>query len=142
MPRASRRLLPLLLAVGAASCGPAAEQVRKVTYPANFDYLTRGEVRTEMEKLAVAVVKLDHYLRGAEGGNGIDRANVVAMLDQIDQAASSLDTGGSAHNHPVIAAGMPAFRRDIQAARKLAAQDPPNYYLAGAVAGACGYCHR
>jgi len=35
-----------------------------------------------------------------------------------------------------------AFRRDIEMARLAAERDPPNYFLAGSVAGSCSYCHE
>lgn len=39
-----------------------------------------------------------------------------------------------------ISANVDLLRQDIQQARKAAERDPPNYFYAGAVSGACLYC--
>jgi hypothetical protein len=52
-----------------------------------------------------------------------------------------LQLDGRRSNHPMLEAHFDQFRQDIIRARDAVRADPPAYFLAGAVSGACVYCH-
>jgi hypothetical protein len=47
----------------------------------------------------------------------------------------------SQSNHPRIQEHAPHLRADLDRALLAVKKDPPNYYYAGVVSGACTYCH-
>jgi hypothetical protein len=128
--------LPLLLWRCASSPG---ENVRAATYPPSFEYITRGEIRSSMGRLARVAAELDAAVRSDPPA---DPGRVVTLLDEMDRAASDLDRDGSASNHPLLGSNLARFRRDLEGARAAARADPPSLYLAGTVVGSCSYCHR
>lgn len=134
-----RHLAPLGLVFLFACSSQESGALRKVTYGRDFHYLEKQQVRGAMDKIAKEVVALEALLR-AEAAP--EQAQVVLHLDGMIAAAGELEGSASASNHPILDANLPTFRRDLTAARAAAAKDPPNYYLAGSVAGACQYCHH
>lgn len=128
--------LGLLLCACTSSEGGA---LRQVTYGRDFHYLEKQEVRTAMDRIAKEVVALEALLRADAPA---PQPQVLLHLDAMIAAAAELEAPGRAGNHPILDANLPTFRRDLNAARSSAAKDPPNYYLAGSVAGACQYCHH
>lgn len=125
-----------VVAIGVSCATP--NQVRELTYPKELSYLARADIHAAMKALATHAVALDGLLRvpGAEPVN----ADVLTHLDAIAAAVSGLDKPGRA-THPLLDRNLDAFRRDVTAARNDAAQVPPRYFLAGAIAGSCRYCH-
>lgn len=59
----------------------------------------------------------------------------------MDDAIADLATYGRPTNHPLIAEHLDDFRRALATARAAVASERPNYYLVGAVSGACLSCH-
>jgi hypothetical protein len=125
-----------------AACADVAHEVREHTYPRDFEYLTQGEIQGAMGQLAAQVRSLDLLL--AEGAPRTDerRREVVERLETMERIARSLGTGDVRSNHPRLDEGIDAFRERLASARRAAQADPPNYYLAGSVSGACRYCHH
>jgi hypothetical protein len=138
-----RRLISIGIVLGLAACsGKPLEQVRRAAYPPSFEYIEREEVRQEMRAIVRSVRRLDVALRSSTLEGEALRAEVVAELALMEQAISRLEPAGTRSNHPLIDANLGAFQTDVRAARETAERSPPSYYLAGAVAGACAYCHR
>jgi len=131
----------LLAAATAAivGCHGSTAHIRQYTYPPDFRYIEQHELSTAMGRLAVGVDGLNRLLRPA--GPPPAPAAVVAQLDELQSIASRL-TGTVGTNHPWLDKNLPTFRRDIELAKRAAGHDPPNYYLAGTIAGACDYCHQ
>lgn len=126
-------LLPVL------ACSNAAEVVRSTTYPPDFAYIARADVRTEMHALASKVAELDRVLREP----GVKpRQQVSTLLIDIERIALSLQRGRGQSNHPLIDAHLPSLIEDVAASRRAVEAEPPNYFLAGSVVGSCVYCHR
>lgn len=117
-----------LLTALLCACSP----VRSVTYPPSFRYLPQADIRSTMWHLAGDVVELDRLLR--EGGD------VPARLAAMQAHAAELT--GQPTNHPKIDQHLPAFQRDLAAAKLAAEATPPNYALAGMLAGSCMACHE
>jgi hypothetical protein len=67
--------------------------------------------------------------------------SVGSLLAGMEEAAASLGPAGWPSNHPQIGANLDRLWRDIEHARRAAEREPPNYFYAGVVSGACLYCH-
>ena len=94
-----------------------------------------------MRDLAMSALALDTRLRDKDRPQDELQEDVLGHLTAMELAAAQLDGPGRA-THPLIDQNLPAFRRDIAAAKAAAAADPPDYFLAGSVVGSCRYCHR
>lgn len=130
-----------LLVLGA--CVTAGPAVRKMTYAPDLRYLAGRQVSEVMHVLAKASVELDALLReDPPPPETTDvKSEVIRLLLEMEKAASDLDAGPTT-NHPVLDENLGLFRTDLAAAREAAEVDPPNYFLAGSVAGSCLlYCH-
>jgi hypothetical protein len=142
----------LVVAVSVLLACAGAQEIREYTYPRSFEYISRGEIQTTMGQLAVQVRRLDELLIGTEPRTVEDRVEspvhdgrrqrkVVELLEDMERVARALGTGDVRSNHPRLDEGADPFRERLAAARRAAERDPPNYYLAGTVSGACRYCH-
>lgn len=139
---ASRTLLTGIAIAAAMGCGGSAQRLRGYTYPPDFRYIAPHELSTAMGRLALAVDRLDDLLRPGPAGGDALQAQVVGQLRELAGIASELTAGSVGTNHPWLDHNIESFRLDVELARRAATHDPPNYYLAGSIAGACGYCHQ
>lgn len=130
----------LLGALALQSCDPAA--IRQVTYPPSFQYLEQGEVRTAMGRLARDMNRLQTVLSPDGPPPVQQQAEVVRLLRDMEAVAKELVPEGRRTNHPQIDRNIEAFRHELELARAGAERDPPNYFLAGSITGACQSCHR
>lgn len=121
-------------------CAGAAKQVRQYTYPPDFRYITRDELRSTMWQLAYHSRELNQLMRGPETPQQ-HRAEIIEQLRAMENAAASLGQSGWPSNHPVIDTNLPNFRRDLRTAREAVEGDSPNFLLVAPVTGACVYCH-
>jgi hypothetical protein len=71
----------------------------------------------------------------------LQRDQVSHHLQAMEQVMIDLNRTGWPTNHPMIDANLSTFLRDIRSARDAVRRDPPNFFLAGAISGACAYCH-
>ena len=78
---------------------------------------------------------------GAESGND-QRSQIVLLLADMGQTVEQLGPDPWSSNHPQLGEGLRTLADDLRAARTAAEHDPPSYFLAGSVSGACLYCHR
>lgn len=85
-------------------------------------------------------IELRRLLLQASGADQYPRSQIVLLLSDMEQTAQQLHPDSS--NHPELAGGLEALAEDLHAARLAVEHEPPSYYLAGSVSGACGYCHR
>ncbi len=123
------------------ACG-ASETIRRVTYPPDFRYLEQHDVTSAMWRLARDVRALKGLLGGTDGLSPESHKEVIRLLREMETTAGELDPAGRRSTHPRIDQNIGAFRRDLAMARQAAERDPPNYFLAGNVAGSCSYCHE
>jgi len=121
-------------------CGSGAA-IRQVTYPPSFQYLEQREVHTAMGRLARDINRLERLLTSDGAVNAQQRDQVVGVLRDMETAAAELAPQGRRTNHPRIDRNIEAFRHELQLARLAAEQEPPNYFPAGSIAGACQACH-
>ncbi len=94
-----------------------------------------------MWQLARDVRELHLLMQNTETIDERQRAEIVQLLTEMEQATDDLKTDGRPSNHPLINSNLAPFRRDISLAREAVQKNPPSYFLVGSVTGACMYCH-
>jgi hypothetical protein len=129
-----------LLCWALIGCADLARRVRQYTYPPDFRYIERDQLRSTMWQLAFHWRELNRLLGLAEKQEP-ERAEIIAHLRSMEQAAEKLGGTGWPSNHPLLDMHLPAFRQNIKFAREAVERESPNYLLAGQVSGACAYCH-
>jgi hypothetical protein len=129
----------LLLAFALSACASFAASLRQYTYPPDFKYIPRYEIRSTMWQLASEVRELDKALREPGIIDEERHALISRLLNSMDQTTVRLNGSGRTSNHPLLDQNLPAFRRDIALARQ--GVERGNYVLVGFLPGACVYCH-
>lgn len=92
-----------------------------------------------MRELASRVGELDGMLRASRPLDPAQRARVATLLAQIEELTSRL-AELPAGEHPRLRE-LSRLRSDVRRARDAVTSEPPDYYFAGAISGACVYCH-
>ncbi len=90
-----------------------------------------------MWRIQASVDKLDRLMKQPQP----KKPEVVAVLAKIEIAAKQLTTTKIQSKHPLLKDNGRGFLRSASDALKGAAADPPNYYPAGKLSGACIHCH-
>lgn len=140
-------LFALLICVLITSCSSQiTSEVRKVTYPPDFTYVEKSDLRSEMEKLSHQMILLERALSQTHQSNElaeeIQREEVLDSLREMGRIASRINKGDAPSNHPFMENYMKDFISKVDKARGAASIQPPRYYYAGKVAGGCTNCHR
>lgn len=152
-PFMTRALLILMVGTSLGSCA----SIRHVTYPPDFHYLDSQEVKSVMHEMACHLLQLQQLVVPDAGimpdtPRRVPQDAVLAELDALERTAASL-TGSSgtdvngkptrpATNHLLIDNHIDEFMAQIQRARWLVDNDPPDYYGVGQLAGNCLACHQ
>jgi hypothetical protein len=137
-----RALLALAASLASLACSPAArERLREHTYPPSFNYITQEQLHAAMWQLADHSAQLDRLMREPGAGDEPLQARVILELGEMERAAAELGPGGWPSNHPLVSRNIDRFRQDLADARHAAALEPPSFFLAGSVSGACMHCH-
>ncbi len=88
-----------LMAFQMFGCADFARWVRQYTYPAEFRYLERDEVRSTMRELAFHSRELIHLMQSSDGPQA-GRTEIIMHLRAMEEAAEKLDQSGWPTNHP------------------------------------------
>ena len=133
-----------MLVVTLLVCGLLAgcAQIRKATYPRDYVYLERKQVRSQMALLGMHMRHLDEILLDNSTVGSEQQERILAILNQIDEGTRKLGGAGITTNHLVIDEHLDQFRLDLNQAIDNARADPPNYFALGRLAGSCVGCHR
>jgi hypothetical protein len=122
-----------------------AASLRKVTYPPEFKYTVKNELRSDMGELAQQVRILDQALYEQHDKTDVNkeqqRQQVLVALQKISNIAAKLEATKSGANHPFMQNYMQDFIAKVDQARVAASLQQPRYYFAGKVSGACTNCH-
>jgi len=110
-----------------------------MTYPPDFHYVTRSEVRAIMTEMADSVITIDDSLR--DEADADQQKTVIKALERMQKAMAKLSGVGPPTNHPMFAERLGKLQTDVGAALTGAGQTPPNYFFAGSLVGSCLYCH-
>lgn len=135
-----RLILAMVIAVQLSGCSDMARWVRQYTYPSEFRYVQRDEVRATMRQLALRSRQLDELMLQDEAPEK-HRREIIEHLRAMESLAEKLDQSGFSTNHPKVDMNLPKFRSDLKLAREGIERDPPNFLLAALVRGACDSCH-
>ena len=131
--------------VAAMIAGCSMSDVRKMTYPPDFNYIDSQTISGEMAKMAAEIAILDYALVPPENDTPQARASqqrrVVSALANIEKIATRLKSNNEGSNHPYMQDFMTDFVAKVDEARTAASLTEPRYYYAGKVAGACAACH-
>lgn len=131
-----------LCAAGTSGCtSDLLERTRAHTYPPNFNYIPNEKLDSTMWQMAAQVDELDERLREATAGDEALQGDVVRMLGEMEQTSRALGMGGWPSNHPQVSRNVETFRLDLHHARRAVELNPPSYFLAGSISGACMHCH-
>jgi len=135
-----RLLFTALMMLQLTGCADFARWVRQYTYPSEFRYVERDDVRSAMRQLAFHSRELNQLIQSDDASEQ-RRSEILVHLRAMEAAAEKLDQSGWPTNHPMIEMNLPKFRRDLKFAREAIEREPPNYPFVGPVTGACIYCH-
>ena len=127
--------------LGAALVGGCAH-IRKATYPDDFIYLERKEIRNEMVLLSLYLREIDDILRDDATVSSEQQARIVSVLAKIDASADKLGAGNVRTNHLLIDDNIDQFKAELNLAMGDARSDPPNYFALGRLSGSCLGCHK
>lgn len=96
-----------------------------------------------MWKMAASVGRINAIMRRGENRpiSDAEQTEVVLLLGRIEAVADRLSAGDARVLHPVLGRHIDDFRKDVAIARRHAAAEPPNFFMAGTIAGACANCH-
>lgn len=131
-------ILPLIL----TGCSHSAlETVSKVTYPPDFNYISKSKIQDTMHQFAWYSTLLDNSLRGVDTVTEEQRENAISILRKMEKLSLNLASQDLRSNHQVVTHNIDRFRHKIIDARIALQKTPPNYYLAGTVSGYCLSCH-
>lgn len=119
----------------------ACTQVQWKTYPPDMIYLDDEQIKGTMQGLNASIWTLNDIFDSNEHISGYERERIISLLQQMEQEAVRLGAGTQKTDHLFIDANIDQFKYDVEAARKAASADPPNYYLAGRLSGSCIACH-
>jgi hypothetical protein len=122
-------------------CADFPGWVRQYTYPPGFHYITDEQLRSTMWRLAFHSRELNRLMISSVTPES-HREEILEHLDAMERAGRELNRTGWPSNHPLVDANRSSFLQDIRTAEEAVSRDPPNFLLAGAVSGACVYCHR
>jgi hypothetical protein len=123
------------------ACADLPARVRRHTYPPDFKYIGRAELRSAMWQLASQVSQLDDLMRQPGPIDDGRRAQIAQLLSTMEDTTRQLATHGRPTNHPLISDHLDGFQRALATARAALASERPNYYVVGSVSGACLVCH-
>lgn len=133
--------MTVLLAIPLAACTDVPALLRRHTYPPNFKYIDRTQLRSAMWQLADEVSALDRLMRQPGAIDAARRAEVERLLTAMLAATGALQAHGRPTNHPLMSEHLEGFQRDLTQALAGVEAEPPNYYLVGTVSGTCLTCH-
>ena len=143
--RGSRRFLLaclVMLTALAVGCEATRERVRATTMPPDLRYLPPEQIRTAMWVLAAEIAELERILETPElMDRPVTQSDVRARLARMRVAAESIDVPGKTTQHPVLNRNLDRFLGRLRQAERAVDRDPPNYFPASTLAGACFVCH-
>lgn len=126
-----RPWIVVIALLAAPACGSSGSS--------KVDVMPKDELHSDMWTLAELTSELDTLMR--EQGNDVRQDEVVKLLSHIERVSERLAQPSNRKKHPLMEEEIDGFKQRAMEARIAAAGTPPNYYLAGALAGACIYCH-
>ena len=119
----------------------ALENVRKLTYPPDFNYISQKNLTDTMQTFALYTSLLDNSLRDTAAVTAEQRLSAINLLSKMEKLSLRLGSETLSSNHNIVSFNIGTFRQSIIHARKGLQETPPNYYRAGKLSGYCINCH-
>lgn len=140
-PGGRNKLRLILIALLCAGVVFGCAQIRKATYPRDFVYLERKQLRSKMALLSfylrqVDETMLDHSIAGSD-----PQQDILGLLNKIEALTAELGAGVET-NHLVIDDHIDEFKIDLNTAINNASASPPDYFALGKLTGSCIGCHK
>lgn len=133
----------LAVVLGSAACESAWPQfIRRHTYPPDFQYVSEEQLRSSMWLLGRDTLELRRVLADNSISEETRRTRAELLLGAMEGTVQQIGPTQWSTNHPELKVGLESLESDVHAAREAVKHDPPSYFLAGSVSGACLYCHR
>ena len=132
----NNKLRLLLIALLCAGIVFGCAQIRKVTYPNDFVYLERKQLRSKMALLSLYMRHLDEILLEDPTVSSDQQQRILELLYKVEDLTYELG-GGVTINHLVIDDHIDEFKQDVNSAIRNVRADPPNYFAVGRLTGSC-----
>lgn len=137
--------LALAVLAGCSSSG-GTDDFPAIANPPAFDYASGAELRSRMHLLAFELQQLDLAMLAEtsdmETADSGTQDEIVSHLRDIQRIGSELREGDMSTSHAFLRNDMDRFLATVSRARRAAEDNPPSYYMAGRVSGACVSCHE
>jgi len=140
-PRGNIKLRLVLIALLCAGVVFGCAQIRKVTYPGDYVYLDRKQLRSKMALLSFYMRQLDEVMLDDSIVGSDQQKRILDLLNKTYNVTAELG-GGITTNHLVIDEHIDQFKIDVTSAIRDARADPPNYFALGRLTGSCVGCHQ
>ena len=140
-PGGNNRLRLVLVALLCAGVVFGCAQIRKATYPNDYVYLERNQLRSKMVLLSFYLRQLDEIQLEDSDVRGDQQQRILDLLNKIKGLTAEFG-GGVTTNHLVIDEHIDDFKIDVSNAIRDARANPPNYYALGRLTGSCVGCHK
>lgn len=124
----------------ALSCRSGQTPIKARAYAPSFQYLSKKKLRGHMIRMAERVTALEQALGDAKPAER--NARVRTALAGIKQIVQEIQGGATQTNHPKLDANLDRFSHLVDSAIDGAEREPPVYFFAGSISGACRYCHH
>jgi len=138
----AKPMLAIVALISISACSEFTGGSPQIASPPPFDYSDGEELRSRMHQLSYELQQLDLALM-AEGDNRPTLQEQVGRnLENIERLGNLLQQGDLRAKHPFLQSNMRNFLADVSRARMDVTMNPPRYYMAGRISGACINCHR
>ncbi|MGI9316773.1 MAG: hypothetical protein ACR2QW_05530 [bacterium] len=135
------KLRLVLIALICAGLVFGCAQIRKVTYPPDYVYLEKEQLRSKMALLNFYLRQLNEIQSDASDVGNDRQQRILELLNKIEDLTAEFGSGITT-NHLVIDDHIDEFKVDVHTAIRNARANPPNYYAAGRLTGSCIGCHK
>jgi len=132
----------VLLAVIIFSSITACAQIRKLTYPEDFNYQDKAQVEKLMRSMGKSIERVNQLVSDVSRSSNNKQQQVVSELIELQSIASSLSGGHEQTNQLFISDHIEQFISDISTAMMFAKTNPPDYSKAGEITNSCQECHQ
>lgn len=118
-------------------------KVRERTRPAEVHYTRSTDLHESMQTVITHAHALDDLLLRSGARDDDERARaVIEHLRAMRSAVATIDPGSVGSHHRLLDENLYTFIRDLQLAEREARANPPRYFRAASITGACVPCHR
>jgi hypothetical protein len=139
---ARQALFTAAILTAALTIMTGCEQVRKVTYPQDFQYMEDKEVKQIMQKMSENMGKLAQLVDDDSLAEKEKQEKIIGVLNKLDGYATKLSGGHKQTNQFFIAEHIQGFSGDLVNAKMLAGLDPPRYGKTRSIVDSCSKCHE